>query len=153
PPIPLILVGGRGWKAAFLRRLRELEGEGRARWVGFVPEEELPAWYNAATLFAYPSRYEGFGMPPLEAMACGTPVIASRIPALQEGLGEAALLVDPDDLDGWVAALRRLLDAEDLREALRARGLARARSFPWAATAEATVRFYNKILTEGTPRR
>lgn len=153
PPTPLILVGGRGWKAAFLCRLRGLEGEGRARWVGFVPEEELPAWYNAATLFVYPSRYEGFGMPPLEAMACGTPVIASRIPALQEGLGEAALLVDPDDLDGWVAALRWLLDAEDLREALRARGLARARSFSWAATAEATARLYNKILSEGTPRR
>ncbi len=147
PPVPLILVGGRGWKPAFLSRLRALEREGRARWVGFAPDAELPLWYNAAALFAYPSRYEGFGMPPLEAMACGTPVIAARASSLPEVVGEAGWLVDPGDVEGWVEGLRALLRDEGLREALRARGLARARRFTWEATAEATARFYNKILS------
>lgn len=147
PPVPLILIGGRGWKPAFLSRLRELEREGRARWVGFVPDAELPLWYNAAALFAYPSRYEGFGMPPLEAMACGTPVIAARASSLPEVVGEAGWLVDPGDVEGWVEGLRALLRDEGLREALRARGLARARRFTWEATAEATARLYNKILS------
>ncbi|GBD07853.1 D-inositol 3-phosphate glycosyltransferase [Candidatus Thermoflexus japonica] len=142
PPVPLILVGGRGWKPAFLSRLRALEQEGRARWIGFVPEAELPLWYNAATLLAYPSRYEGFGMPPLEAMACGTPVIAARASSLPEVVGEAGLLVDPDDVEGWVEGIRTLLRDGALRDMLRARGLARARQFSWEATVKAIVAFY-----------
>ncbi|HXF69967.1 MAG TPA: glycosyltransferase family 1 protein [Thermoflexus sp.] len=145
PPVPLILVGGKGWKPAFLPRLWDLEREGRARWIGFVPDAELPLWYNAATLFVYPSRYEGFGMPPLEAMACGTPVIAARASSLPEVVGEAGLLIDPGDVEGWVEGIRSLLRDAELRETLRARGLARARQFTWEATAEATVALYNKI--------
>jgi len=147
PPVPLILVGGKGWKPAFLPRLRELEREGRARWVGFIPDEELPLWYNAATVFAYPSRYEGFGMPPLEAMACGTPVIAARAASLPEVVGEAGLLVDPMDGEAWTEGLSTLLWDEALREALRARGLARAARFTWEATAAATVRLYRRLLS------
>jgi len=147
PPIPLILVGGRGWKPAFLSRLRALEQEGRARWVGFVPDAELPLWYNAATLFAYPSRYEGFGMPLLEAMACGTPVIAARASSLPEVVGEAGLLADPEEVEDWVEGIRALGRDAVLREALRARGLARARQFTWEATAAATVELYNKIAS------
>lgn len=146
PPVPLVLVGGRGWKPTFLPRLQALEREGRARWIGFVPDAELPLWYNAATLFAYPSRYEGFGMPPLEAMACGTPVIAARASSLPEVVGEAGMLVDPDDEEGWAEGIRALLRDTALREALRARGLARARRFTWEATAAATVDLYNKIV-------
>ncbi|WP_376791892.1 glycosyltransferase family 4 protein [Thermoflexus sp.] len=145
PPVPLILVGGKGWKPAFLPRLWDLEREGRARWIGFVPDAELPLWYNAATLFAYPSRYEGFGMPPLEAMACGTPVIAARASSLPEVVGEAGLLIDPGDVEGWVEGIRSLVRDAELRETLRGRGLARARRFTWEATAEATVALYNKI--------
>ncbi len=145
PPVPLILVGGRGWKPAFLARLRALEREGRARWIGFVPDEELPLWYNAAALFAYPSRYEGFGMPPLEAMACGTPVIAARASSLPEVVGEAGLLVDPDEVEAWTEGIQRLLRDGALRETLRARGLARAQQFTWEASAEAIVGLYNKI--------
>ncbi len=146
PPVPLILVGGRGWKPAFLYRLRALEREGRARWIGFVPDAELPLWYNAATLFAYPSRYEGFGMPPLEAMACGTPVIVARASALPEVVGEAGLQIDPGDVEGWTEGIRMLLHDVGLREALRARGLARAQRFTWEETAQAIVRFYNNLL-------
>lgn len=145
PPVPLILVGGRGWKPAFLSRLEALEREGRARWIGFVPDTELPFWYNAATLLAYPSRYEGFGLPPLEAMACGTPVIAARASSLPEVVGEAGLLVDPDDVEGWVEGIQALLRDRALWEMLRARGLARARQFSWEATVKAIVGFYNKI--------
>ncbi|MCS6963884.1 glycosyltransferase family 1 protein [Thermoflexus sp.] len=146
PPVPLILVGGRGWKPAFLSRLQMLEREGRARWIGFVPDTELPLWYNAATLFVYPSRYEGFGMPPLEAMACGTPVIAARASSLPEVVGEAGLLIDPDDVEGWAEGIRTLLRDGALREALRAQGLARAQQFTWEATVKAITGLYNKIV-------
>jgi glycosyltransferase involved in cell wall biosynthesis len=115
--------------------------------VGFIPDEELPFWYNAATVFAYPSRYEGFGMPPLEAMACGTPVIAARAASLPEVVGEAGLLVDPMDEEAWTEGLSTLLRDEALREALRARGLARAARFTWEATAAATVRLYRRLLS------
>ncbi|WP_322800443.1 glycosyltransferase family 1 protein [Thermoflexus sp.] len=145
PSVPLILVGGQGWKPAFRPRLQALEREGRARWIGFVPDAELPLWYNAATLLAYPSRYEGFGMPPLEAMACGTPVIAARASSLPEVVGEAGFLVDPDDIEAWAEGIQTLLRDHALREMLRARGLTRARQFSWERTARVIVEFYNKI--------
>ncbi|MCU0494594.1 MAG: glycosyltransferase family 4 protein, partial [Chloroflexaceae bacterium] len=110
-----------------------------------VPHEDGPLLYQAATIFAFPSRYEGFGLPPLEAMASGTPVVCSSSSSLPEVVGDAALLVEPDDVAGWAVALRRLLDDEQLREELRARGLARAAHFSYRRVAEETLAVYEAI--------
>ena len=108
----------------------------------FVPLEQLPALMAGAEVFGFPSRIEGFGFPPLEAMACGTPVVSTTGGSLAEVLGEAALTVEPGDVVGFAAALRRVLDEPALRESLRMAGLARAATFTWARTAEATVAAY-----------
>jgi len=113
--------------------------------LGFVADEELPALLSAAEAFVFPSLYEGFGLPPLEAMACGTPVVASRAGSLPEVLGEAALLVPPDDPGALEDALARLLDDGALRATLRERGLARATEFTWERTARQTLEAYREV--------
>ena len=107
-----------------------------------VPHADNPWLYSAATAFAFPSRYEGFGLPPLEAMACGTPVVASHASSLPEVVGDAALLAAPGDLPAWVAALWRLLADPALRAELRQRGLARAAEFGYDRAARATLEIY-----------
>jgi Glycosyltransferase len=118
------------------------------RFVGYIDQDDQALWYAAATMFVFPSLYEGFGMPPLEAMACGTPVIVSNSSSLPEVVGAtpgspdqaAALIVPPDDADALAQAMLRLLADAGLRAELRARGLARARCFSWRTTAERTRR-------------
>lgn len=111
-----------------------------------VPHEDGPLLYQACTMFAFPSRYEGFGLPPLEAMACGAPVVASNASSLPEVVGDAALCVPPDDEAGWVAALDCLLSDEALRADLRTRGRAQADRFSWRRVAEETVVVYEQFL-------
>ncbi|MBC7249972.1 MAG: glycosyltransferase family 4 protein, partial [Anaerolineae bacterium] len=113
---------------------------------GYVPAEELPLWYNAADLFVFPSLYEGFGLPPLEAMACGTPVVSSNAASLPEVVGEAGLLIDPYDVEGLAAAMRRVLTDRELSTQLRERGLRRARQFSWKEAARQTVAVYEQVL-------
>jgi glycosyltransferase involved in cell wall biosynthesis len=110
---------------------------------GRIPEAELVALYRGAAALVYPSRYEGFGLPLLEAMACGTPVIASRAASIPEVVGDAALLVDPDDVDGWADAIEAVSRAE-ISTAMRAAGLARAAGFSWRRTAEETLAVYER---------
>lgn len=140
---PLLIGGGKGWLyEPIFARLEALGLGDRVRMVGFIDADELPLWYAAATVFTMPSLYEGFGMPLLEAMACGTPVVASSSSSLPEVVGDAGLLAPPTDADALGAAILRLLNDADLRADLRERGLRQARRFSWAETAERTLRAY-----------
>ena len=143
----LVIVGKRGWLyEGFFRRLRELGLEERVHFTGYVPDEDLPALYSAADLFVFPSLYEGFGLPVLEAMACGTPVVCSNTSSLPEVAGDAALLVPPTDVRGLAEAMARVLTDETLRGAMRAKGLARAGEFSWVRTAGETLRIYQTVV-------
>ncbi len=144
---PLLLVGGKGWlydEVFALVADRALTDE--VRFVGYVPAEDLPWWYNAAEVFVYPSLYEGFGLPPLEAMACGTPVITSDASSLPEVVGQAALRVDPNDTGMLAQAMERALTDRELYEQLRTAGLVRARGFAWAKTVRHTAQSYRRAL-------
>jgi glycosyltransferase involved in cell wall biosynthesis len=147
---PLVLIGKRGWLADELFRFVEDAGcRDRVVLPGYVAREDLPAVYSAASVCAYPSLCEGFGLPPLEAMACGTPVVASTSTSLPEVLGNAAPLVDPLDVDAIAEAIRTVIDDDGLRARLRAAGLARAREFRWDVTARRTLAVYDEIARGG----
>lgn len=118
---------------------------GRVRFIGKVEPGDLPVLYAGADLFAYPSFAEGFGLPPLEAMACGTPVVAAGTTSIPEVTGDAALLVDPSDTAGLAQAMRRVLDDRELSRALRAAGLERSRMFSWERTARQTLAVYEQV--------
>jgi glycosyltransferase involved in cell wall biosynthesis len=144
PDMFLVLAGARGWW--FEDLLRQVERLGLVEAVvfpGYVPEEELPLWYNAAAAFAYPSSHEGFGLPVAEALACGRPVVTSTAASLPEAAGEAALLVPPGDANALAAALERALQ---MGPDERARGPAHAARFTWGATAAQTVASYQRAL-------
>ena len=113
---------------------------------GFVPDEDLPAVYAGAQTFVLPSLYEGFGLPVLEAMACGTPVICSNTSSLPEVAGDAALLIDPADSGSLAAGLQRVLRDGALREQLCARGLCQAERFSWERTARETLAVYRQLM-------
>ncbi len=148
--LPLILGGGSGWRAE--RVLREIEKRrlgDSVKHIGFVPPADLPLWYNCADAFVYPSLYEGFGLPVLEAMACGAPVLTSDASSLPEVAGRAGLCLPPDDADAWSGALRAARQDEAWREAAGAKGLERARKFSWTRTADLTLASYRRALNEG----
>ena len=148
--VKLVLVGGKGWLYDELfARVETLGLSKEIIFPGYVMNDELPLWYNASTVLAYPSLYEGFGLPVLEAQACGTPVLTSNVSSLPEAAGDAALLVDPYDVEALAAGLNRLLTDEPLRHELRERGLTHARRFTWPHTARETVRVYRRALAEG----
>ncbi len=139
----LVVAGAAGWRHEPVFALaRELGIAEAVRFVGFVPPEDLPLWYNAADAFVYPSLYEGFGLPLLEAMACGTPVVASETPALREVVGNAGLIVGPRDVPALSQALLQLARAPELRNELATRGLRRAAEFSWRRTAAETAAVY-----------
>ncbi len=146
-PHRLVLVGARGWKYEEVDRVIEEEGIAReVVFTGYVPQEELASCYRAADLFVYPSLYEGFGLPPLEAMACGTPVVTSNTSSLPEVVGDAALLVDPEDEQALAGAIVRALTDHSLRERMTARGVAQAARFSWARAARETTALYREVL-------
>ncbi|MFQ5611932.1 MAG: glycosyltransferase family 4 protein [Anaerolineae bacterium] len=130
---PLVWVGLQRWDSAALVRQARAAG---VVMPGFIAGADLPALYRGAAMLAYPSLYEGFGLPPLEAMACGTPAIVSNTTSLPEVVGQAALRVNPTDVEGIAGAMARLLDDAPLRRRLRESGLERAREFTWTRTAQ-----------------
>jgi len=146
-PHHLVIAGGKGWlydpifEAAARSPYREA-----IHFPGFVADEDLPALYTLADVFAYPSFYEGFGFPPLEAMACGTPVVSADNSSLPEVVGDAGLLLPAEDEHAWADALARLLQDEVLRATLRERGFQQAARFSWQASAKALVAIYASLL-------
>ena len=144
----LVLTGPAGWKSQELYASLGARPELRDRIIlpGFVPDEDLSALYSGAGLFVYPSLYEGFGLPALEAMQCGVPVVTSRTSSLPEVVGADAITVDPKDEDAIAEAMRRVLEDADLARELRRRGLARSATFSWSRTVAETVAAYRAML-------
>jgi glycosyltransferase involved in cell wall biosynthesis len=143
----LVLVGRRGWMYEEVFRL--IDGLGLKQHVhltGYVPAKDLPILYNLAQVFVYPSIYEGFGIPPVEAMACGTPVVTTHSSSMIETVGDAGLLTPPGDESALAAALQMLLDDDGLQEQLRQKGLQRAAKYTWEHTARETLNVYERAV-------
>ena len=148
----LVIVGKRAWLYDETFAAIDESGTGTSVIVtGYVPANDLPALYSGALCFVYPSYFEGFGLPPLEAMKCGAPVIAGNRTSLPEVVGDAGLLVDPFDVQAIGAAMAQLIDNPDFRFELRAKGLNRARMFDWRETARRTLEVYKEAVA--TPAR
>ena len=148
----LVIAGGLpGRDSAFFPDPRRVAGElglgETVRFIGQPPNADKPALYAGATAFLFPSRYEGFGLPPLEAMACGTPVIGSMVASLPEVIGDGGLMVSPDHVDGLAEAMSRLWNDAHLRVALSQRALAQASSFCWSKTASETLQAYEEVVS------
>ena len=142
----LVIVGKRGW--LYDETLRALEATGARDSIvltGYVPESDLPALYSGALCFVYPSYFEGFGLPPLEAMKCGAPVVVGNATSLPEVVGDAGLKVDPFDVAAIADGIGELIYKPELREELRVKGLERARMFDWRHTAQQTLRVYEQV--------
>jgi glycosyltransferase involved in cell wall biosynthesis len=143
----LVLAGKEDPRYAQVRdEVRRLRLDDRVVFVGDVLDSDLPMIYSCAEVFVFPSLYEGFGLPVLEAMACGTPVICSNTSSLPEIVGDATVTLNPQDRAGWVTALTELLENEELHGELRAKGLARAAKFSWQKAARETMAVYRSIL-------
>ncbi len=141
--IKLVIAGGAGWMyEGIFRRVEELGLQDAVCFPGYVADEDLPALYTLADLFVFPSLYEGFGLPPLEAMACETPVVTSNVSSLPEVVGDAALMVDPLDVAALAGAMQRLLNDQALRQEMVRRGVVQARNFTWSRAAKKLLDVY-----------
>jgi glycosyltransferase involved in cell wall biosynthesis len=148
-PHHLVIVGGKGWFYEELEaRAQTLGLSGRVHFAGYAPDEDLPTWYSAADLFVYPSLYEGFGFPPLEAMACGTPVLTSDRSSLPEVVGEGGMSLAPDDPVEWANLIAQVLSSDETRTAMTTAGLVQAARFTWPATARETAAIYREVLRD-----
>jgi glycosyltransferase involved in cell wall biosynthesis len=147
----LVAAGAEGWKTSSIRAAAEpLEAEGQVRFLGYVPDAELPWLYAGATALVFPSRYEGFGMPVIEAMASGLPVLASDIPVTREVAGDAALFVPPLDAQGWARAMEQVIQDGRARASLREHGLERAGQYSFDRSAGLFLDIFNRFgPTEG----
>lgn len=145
----LVIVGARKWKySEIFATVRRLELEPHVLFTGYVEEADLPAFYNGADLFVFPSLYEGFGLPVVEAMACGTPVITSNVSSLPEVAGDAALLIDPYDVTQIAHAMALALTQPTLAAMMKSKGMARAAQFSWERTARETLSVYEQIMKQ-----
>jgi glycosyltransferase involved in cell wall biosynthesis len=151
----LVIAGRKGWLTDELfSQVRESDVKERLLFTGYLADEDLRALYSSCSAFVYPSLYEGFGLPPLEAMACGAPVITSRIPSIVETVGtDAARLVSPTDAKALARALVEILDNENERQRLSQMGRERAAKFSWEKTARATLGIYQRVLESEAKRK
>ncbi len=150
--IPLLLGGGKGWLYdEIFATIERHQLSDQVRWLGYLPAEELPLWYNSAEVFVLPSVFEGFGLPVLEAMACGTPVIVSNASSLPEVVGDAGLVVAPHDIEAWAAALQTAIRSAEWRARARQQGQHEVQRYSWQSTAQQTFRSYTCALTSKTP--
>jgi len=148
-PHQLLIAGGQGWlQEALLAELNRQDLGERVRFLDFVDDDDLPALYSDASLFLFPSLYEGFGLPPLEAMACGAPVIVSNASCLPEVVGDAGLLLPPEDESAWGEAIHRLLLNSRRRSSMAAAGFLRARQFTWQRAARELRQIYQQLLSD-----
>ncbi|KYH39281.1 MAG: hypothetical protein AYL30_000290 [Candidatus Hecatellales archaeon B24] len=148
--LKLVKVGRAGggecdFRGETMRMVKALKIENDVVFTGWCSSEDLASYYSQAEVFAFPSVYEGFGWPPLEAMACGCPVVSSNASSMPEILGGAALLVNPYDVEGWRQALDRVLSSDRLRSRLSALGMGRAKNFTWEKTAKQTLEVYMEV--------
>jgi len=151
---PLVIVGMKGWHYESIEQeLRPLVRSGHIRWLGYIPTEALPALYAGAAMLVYPSLYEGFGLPLVEAMASGTPVITSNCSSMPEVVGNAGMLVEPEDEAMIAQAIRQLLEDENAAQQLAEQGLERVQQFAWERCAQQTLAVYRHVLqsTGATP--
>lgn len=143
----LVIAGGKGWLYdEIFNRVRELGIEGKVVFTGYVIDEHLPFLYNMAQSFVYPSIYEGFGLPPLEAMSCGLPVISSNTSSIPEVVGDAGILVNPYNVHDLAEAIYKVVDSSSLRAELSKKGLLQANKFSWKKCAEETINIYKECL-------
>ena len=142
----LVIVGRLGWMyKEVLDLIDSLKISDNVHFTGYIPAQDLPIVYNLAQVFVYPSIYEGFGFPPLEAMACGTPVITTDVSAMSDYVGDAGLLVPPQDEEALSIAIRRILNDQILRQQLSDKGRKKASTFTWKRTAQATLDVYQRV--------
>lgn len=143
----LVIAGRKGWLTDELfSYLKEMDGGERVRFTGYLRDEDLAALYSSCSVCVYPSLYEGFGLPPLEAMACGAPVVTSRTHAIMETVGDAARLIPPQDVEGLTRSIAELMLSEQARLNLSSEGLRRAAQFSWEKTASRTLEVYREAL-------
>jgi glycosyltransferase involved in cell wall biosynthesis len=143
----LVIVGKKGWKyKQIFRVVEDLNLRRDVVFTGYVSYNDLPKFYSAADLFVYPSLYEGFGLPPLEAMACGCPVITSNVSSLPEVVGDAGFIVDPSDIGGLSRTIKELLANDSLRENVIRKGLKRIKEFSWEKTAKESLKVYKEVI-------
>lgn len=146
PNYNLVITGKFGWYYEGLFKLvKEFGLTDKVIFTGYVLDEDTPELYGGAAIFAFPSVYEGFGLPPLEAMACGAPVVASGVSSIPEVVGQAGILLEPNDLSGWTQAICKVLRDARLARKMRQAGFAQSRKFSWDKTAAATIKVYEKI--------
>jgi glycosyltransferase involved in cell wall biosynthesis len=148
-PCKLVILGKKGRSYYDYRDLaHSLHLKDDVIFTGYVPVEELPVFYNAASIFCYPSFYEGFGLPPLEAMACGTPTISSNVTSMPEILGDDAIYIDPHNVDDMAEKLLNLIEDENLQEEMALKGLKRSAMYSWKRTAVETIQILTKIAKQ-----